>query len=387
MKITLLSIYELDWFYKTFAKDTRIINEAILIDRCKLSSFIYLRTLARKLRAKRYDLLIDPLFSRDVNNIYLTYLLDAKEKVGFSLPSLNLPCFKPQLKSSKAKNFTKLERKYSLLARIFGRLYNAPLTFSIKASFNIIFEFYRNSEVLEALGIDAEGLKPHLEITKFMKDYKPSKALSFIFLSMKAPFIALNIGASGADRKYGIDNFAKVGRHILDTTDFDIIILGGTEDKEAGERLARSLNGKAQEDEFESIFDSKPSQSYKRAFNAAGATSLLDLIYLAKSSHMVLSNETCLPHLCVACEVPVIVIYNGRHFTRFLPYPKELLSSPYEAILHPEIEKNKSAYAEYSNESICTSCLDMEAIGPNVVITAVDNMLNTIKTRTTKVAH
>jgi len=88
-----------------------------------------------------------------------------------------------------------------------------------------------------------------------------------------------------------------------------------------------------------------------------------------------ISNETSAPHFAVALELKnVFVLYNGKHYGRFTPYPK-CMTENYHAICHPVIEKNKNDYKKLSNSDGFVNDLNIDEISVEGVIKSIDNIL------------
>ena len=109
-----------------------------------------------------------------------------------------------------------------------------------------------------------------------------------------------------------------------------------------------------------------------------GKTKQLDLVNILKYAKLVVSNETVVPHLCVALNTYVFVIYNGNNFKRFTPYPK-YITSKYCAINHPIINKSPWQYVGISNRNNYVTKLAMTDIKPifvyNVILTTLSGPL------------
>lgn len=112
----------------------------------------------------------------------------------------------------------------------------------------------------------------------------------------------------------------------------------------------------------------------EKVHGLVGKTTLAELCWIIKNATILLSNETSAPHLAVAMDVPVVLIYNGNHFGRFTPYPEET-TDKYTAVCHPEIEKNLENYQKLSNRPGYASDLDIKEISPERVIRALDARL------------
>jgi len=102
---------------------------------------------------------------------------------------------------------------------------------------------------------------------------------------------------------------------------------------------------------------------------------LIDLLYVIYNGNLMIANETSAPHFAIALEMRnVFVIYNGNHYGRFTPYPKEVSSSSYP-IYHPEIEKDLDDYKKLSNSYGFGSKLDISDITAEFAISKIKEVL------------
>jgi len=179
-----------------------------------------------------------------------------------------------------------------------------------------MFEFYRNKDFFENL------LNEKIDLQKPFIKLEPKK-LNF---ELPKSYAILFIGASAKFRKWDIQNFAKVGEFLKENYGYDIVLCGAPSDKE----------------------DAKEFKKYAKYdyIDLVGKTSLVDLLY---------------------------VIYNGNHFGRFIPYPKEIAPN-YYPIYHPEIEKNLDDYKKLSNSYGYGSKLNINEIS----VEAVKNKLKEV---------
>ena len=106
-----------------------------------------------------------------------------------------------------------------------------------------------------------------------------------------------------------------------------------------------------------------------------GKTSLVDLLHIIDNGNLLISNETSAPHFAIALEmINIFTIYNGNHYGRFIPYPKEA-SENYYVIYHPEIEKDLDNYEKISNKYGFRSGLDINEISVESIKSKIDEDL------------
>jgi len=210
----------------------------------------------------------------------------------------------------------------------------------------ILFEFIRNEEFFEKLlGVEINFKKPTIKLDKKVLDF-----------NLPERYVVLFIGASASFRKWDITNFAKIGQYLKNTYNYDIVLCGAPSDRQDANRFKDLFRGEY--------------------LDLVGKTTLLDLLQVIYNGNLMLSNETSAPHFAVALEMAnIFVIYNGKHYGRFTPYPKEIYAD-YHVICHPNIEKNLDDYEKLSNSYGYGSDLNINDISYEVVIEKIDLVLN-----------
>lgn len=283
----------------------------------------------RKLKKLHFSIALHPVFSRDYIAQTLISYINADEKIAPLGDIINT--------TKEAK--IKADRFYTTLTQC------AP---------EIMFEFYRNAEFF------SQVLKPYTPPSPFIK----LEALPKLKSIPPSPYSVLFIGASSAYRKWNIKHFNVVGLHLMQKHRHNIVICGGKEDVSNAVALESSL----QAANTNSIH--KP-----MIMNLVGKTSLTELGSLVYNGNLLISNETSCAHLgALLYTTIVIVVYNGNHLGRFIPYPKEI-SDKYYPVFHPFIEDNPHRYTELSNAYAYKSELNINEITPDRVIALIDSIL------------
>ena len=316
-KITLVG--NIAWKSIAQELDSEFIDKFIWVDRAKFEKNPFYRyKKLKKIVQNGYEIVLNPTYSRGFFvDDSIVKIVNAREKIGSIGDLSNI---KKWQKSISNKYYTKL----------------------IPAKNEIMFEFYRHREFFENLLNEKIDLqKPFIKLEPKKLDFKLPKKYAILF-----------IGASVKFRKWDIKNFTKVGEFLKENYGYDILLCGAPSDKE----------------------DAKEFKKYAKYdyIDLVGKTSLVDLLYVIYNGNLMISNETSAPHFAVALEMTnVFVIYNGNHYGRFTPYPKEV-SSSYHPIYHPEIEKDLDDYKKLSNSYGFGSKLDISDI-------AVEQVKNKIK--------
>ena len=277
--------------------DGEFIDDFIWLNIRKFNrNLIYRYRKLKEIIKKGYEIVVDSTYSREFYySDIIVKVLTAKEKTGSEGDLSNI---EPWQKKISDTYYTKL----------------------ISAEKEVIFEFYRNKEFFENfLETKLDVKKPHINL-------KPKN----LFFQLPKEYAILFIGASLGNKKWRIENFAKVGRYIKSKYGYEIVLCGGKEDMNEVKKFKKYFGM-----DFTDL---------------TGKTSLIDLLYVVYNGNVMVSNDTSAPHLAVALNMRgvVFVVYNGVHFGRFVPYPKEIYEN-YHAIYHPDIERDLENYQKLSN--------------------------------------
>jgi len=318
-KITLLG--NSIWRDLAIELDSNYIDEFIWLDTAKFNKhLIYRYLMLRKITFMGYKILLSPAYSREFYIDNIVKLISADEKIG---SVGNLSNITPKNKNIGDKHYTKL----------------------IPAKKELLFEFYRNKEFFENL------LKTKLKIRKPQISLQ-TKTLDFV---LPKQYVVLFIGASNNFRKWDTRNFAEVAQYLYKYFHLEIVLCGGPGDKNDANNFSKYF--------------------HNNYLDLVGKTSLIDLLYVIDSCDLMVSNETSAPHFAAALSTSkILVLYNGNHYGRFTPYPKEI-SKDYYVIYHPSIEKDLGAYKQVSNSKGFKSELNIQDITTQKVIETVTNVL------------
>ena len=311
------------WKDLSASLDGEFVDDYIWIDRKRFyTDFIYRAEKLREISSIEYDVAVNPKYSREFFfGDAVIRAAHAKEKIGSIGDSSNI------------KNWQK-------------RISDEYYTKLLPTKSEIVFEFYRNREFFEKLLDDRIDMaKPTITLgEKKTGPYSPRD------------YAILFIGANADFRKWGIDKFVKIGKHLKERYGYDIVVCGGPSDRSDADR-----------------FDQLADYDY---VDLVGKTSLPELLYIIDAGKMMLSNETSAPHLAVALGVPhIFVLSNGNHFGRFTPYPREVWEG-YHPIFHPEIEKNLENYDKLVGRYGRGSDLEINDIGVESVKNKIEQVLN-----------
>ena len=318
--ITLLG--NIVWKELALELDGAFVDEFIWLDRRSFAkNFLYRYKKLREICSMGYETVISPVYSREFYfSDWITYSVHAKEKIA------------------SIGNYSNISRKQKKRSdQWFTRL--------IPAKEAIVFEFYRNREFFSnLLGEELAIARPNINL---QNTARPA--------SLPEKYAVLFIGASAKFRKWPAANFAEVARHLQQEFGLAIVLAGGPSDTSDAR-------------DFQALY-------HGEVCNMVGKTSLPDLARLLFNAKILLSNETSAPHIATALgNCQVIVLFNGNHFGRFVPYP-ESINAKYHVIFHPTIQDDTETYQKNSNMYGFGSTLDISDIPLETVIQCVRRAL------------
>lgn len=257
------------WYELSEFLDSKYISNFISFEKEKyLSNPLYKYSLEHKLDDYHFDIILHPTYSRSVIADNLINSIQAKKKIGYDGDFSNI--------TIKEKNLTN---------KFYTRL--------VKTNEEYLFEFERNKLFFE------EILSAKIDIRKTYIDTKQYKLLEPDF----GKYIVFVIGAQDENRKYAINNYAQIANWLVEKYNINIVLCGSINDSNYSKCFAEKTR--------------------KKLINLAGLTSLTDMLGIINHSLLVLSNDTGLAHMTVALNKICIIISNGNHFGRFVPYSKE----------------------------------------------------------------
>ncbi|WP_285656353.1 glycosyltransferase family 9 protein [Helicobacter bizzozeronii] len=276
------------------AYDRPYIDHLILLDTPKWGSwkrfplFYRLKT-TYALNQKSYEVVLNPIFHRSIyRDDFLVGLINAQHKIahlGFEQVyqwHANTPHPGP------------LDHVYTRFIN------NSP---------EVLFEFERNKEFFSQL------LQQPLNQVRLELPPPPPLSAQARFTLPTQDYGVFFLGARDSKRKWALDSWMALAQKINPA--FQIVLCGSPNESSEGLQLAQKI---------------------PNALNLAGKTSLMELLSVLCQARFVVSNETAIPHFCVALGLgPIFVISNGNTFKRFAPYPPSMHAN-HHVIYHPKID-------------------------------------------------
>jgi ADP-heptose:LPS heptosyltransferase len=319
-RITLCTNQALREFVESF--DHALISDFVWVDRERLVySIPYRFCMLRRIRAMGFVVAINSQYSRE---FFHGDSIVRASRAGIRIGSTG--------------DLNNMDRWQKILA---DRYY----TLLQPAANRTVFEFYRNRDFFAAfLNTGFTLHKPtlatsHLPVTAF---------------SGKA-YVVLHPGARLAYRQWRPGNFAKVANYLASRYGLDIVLVGSHQESGAVDRVVANMKT-------------------RNVTNLVGKTAITELCRIIAEAKLMVANDTGTAHIAAAVNTPVVVISNGNHFGRFIPYPPEVSREVY-AVFPDSI-----AQALDDPESLATtfryySDIDINTVPVNAVLSAVDRAL------------
>lgn len=298
--------------------DAAYIDEFIWIDRnYSLREYYSLCMLAMKLKFKKFDVLINPVHSREAFIDEFCFATGSKYLIASSGDSF----------------LFKNENKKIFYDQLYTRLIPALDIFN--------FEFIRNRFFFK-------NLCNNDTITRTFLSFKKSE-----LVTENCYNIIIVPGAGSELRRWSPENFASLIQLINTQYESELnirfFIIGTKADKQKAETIQQKNNA-------------------TNISDLTAKTTLVEVIDLIGNANLVISNETSSVHIAAAINTPAICITNGDYFGRFYPYPPEI-SSCIQTV-YPEGEYN-SKYNNWSQFVEKPSDVDINQIKPEVIFKKV----------------
>lgn len=233
-------------------KNNPYVNEVIVYDKRNSGAKGFI-SLVRKLRSKKYDLLISP--HRSFRTALISKLTSARKSISFDKSSMSF-------------------------------LYDESVKYE-----NNLHEIQRNLKLLQPAGISENKIvKPELFPGKKESEIV-SKFLSEANIHVSEKFICIAPGSVWFTKRFPKEKFIKVC-DLLKDQNIKIILTGGDSDKNLCEYIqGSSLN--------------------KNIINASGKFSILESAELIRRSSLLISNDSAPMHIANSMGTDVVAIFGA----------------------------------------------------------------------------
>jgi ADP-heptose:LPS heptosyltransferase len=278
--------------------------------------FNFLRLIYRE----NYEVVINPIFSRDKRND------DAIVKAARATINIGMV--------SNQESVKPYEKDYD------RNLYTELFAHAEKP----LFELYRNRLFTEFItGVPSK-------VTNTLVNLQQLPPIPF---TLPNKFFIVFPGSRSAARIWPGKYFAEVSHYLFREYGWVPVICGSNNDKEYAKDFA---------DHFKYPCE-----------NFTGKTSLPQLMQLLSKAECLLSVDTGSVHLAAATGCTVLGVFNGSQYGRFAPYPKEVAENVY-SFYPDEVEKDiKNKNAPLSKYEFVVD-IKYDAVLPQKIIQAIDNI-------------
>ena len=121
-------------------------------------------------------------------------------------------------------------------------------------------------------------------------------------------YIVLNTGGSWESKRWPSENFISLVRLFLENSSYNIVLSGSSNDRVRNERIRAGVRAKLRNKES------------NRVWNAAGRTSIPELLALVAQAELVVSGDTGPAHAAALAGTPVISLFGPSDETMYRPY-------------------------------------------------------------------
>lgn len=260
------------------------VDATLLVDKATyLKSADYRRAINRQMKAARFDLALNSVFSREPITDELTLASGATLRIAFTGNHSNI--------SPKKE-----------------ALYNWGYTHLLASGDQDLPELLRHQEFLTRLGFPPQSIRPQIHLQE--QDHLWASDLFEQVAVDPARTIALFAGVQHSVRRYL--GYGEALKRIVNDYGLNVIALGAEADREINDLNLRPLSN--------------------RTINLSGATSLTQSAALLRRCMLAVGGETGLAHMACAVGTPNVILLGGGHFGRFMPYSSltSIVSLPLE---------------------------------------------------------
>jgi len=261
-----------------------------------LTTFV-VRNLKKRFPDTDIDFLLKETFSSlIVHNPYVHKVIPIKIHAGFS----NLLQIRRQIRQNQYDAIIDLQNNFR--SRFLNWTSQVPLRRTYKLGrwkrfllVKLKINFMKKSkpiplrmiETLQDWHVQDDGLGLDLLLDDETKK-KMKTVCQKMGMDQKKSFITIAPGASRATKQWIGSRFAEVGKHFL-KKDFQVVLVGGVEDKRICESLSNQL-------------DALP-------INLAGMCSLEETAAVLQNTNLLITNDTGVMHIAAAIQKPVAAIF------------------------------------------------------------------------------
>jgi heptosyltransferase-1 len=284
----------IDWLvdarYRALVELVPILNERLSLNTRALTGPAALPAVVRRLRLARYDIAFDA--QGLIKSALLARASGAGRVIGFARASLREPAagmfYTESVEPAGAAHV--IDKTMSLL-----RAVGIPPPRSEAAR-------------IEALGIASPGWQFPLQERP---SPVPACTRDVLGIEREAPFLLMNPGAAWPNKRWPVERFAALAREMQARYHMKSAVLWGPGEETLAAQIARASSGAAE---------------------MAPATTLADVLALAREARLLVSGDTGPTHLAAAVGTPIVGIYGPTDPARNGPWhPDDICVSRFAA--------------------------------------------------------
>ena len=312
--------------------DADYYDEMIWISFDRINKDLVYRTKTIKnILSKGYETLFYPVYSGDeYTEQFLIAKITAKEKIKYAQPL-------PEL----------------------GTKVNPCFTEILRSTHRYLFEIYRYKEMFEMF----------LDVSIKEFEWRNVSTADTTGIPEK-PYIVLFPGSSAYLKRWGTANFVAVADYLTENYAYQILLAGSKKDGKYANAIINGVNKKQR----------------GRFIDLTGKTSLLNLANIINHSDLLVTNDSASLHMAAAVNKETVCMFMGESYGRFTPYPKELFSNG-RFICPPDVEKLVQGQSTSPVFLSLGYNPDINAIIPEQVIKAIEELLSTKQKHTNKILN
>ncbi len=271
----------------------------------------YIENISNEMSTIQADIVLNSTFSRELIGDYLSFSIPAKQRIAFQG---NLCNIKEEGRDSNNRLYTRV----------------------IQDSGGEKPELDRHLEFLDELGISVPEIFPTLSL----QPAELEAARRFYEEQELDPQKVLVVGVQSSHPVKNYGAWREVLAELCEVHGYTIMLVGGQVDRKEADLAVRGVKG--------------------RYLNLCGLNGLRETAALISFARLVLSVDTCIPHLAAAVGTKQVVLLGGGHFGRFFPY-----AATTSVVCMPLSCFRCNWYCEYD------STLCVQKLSPRVVVDAV----------------
>ena len=306
--------------------DLDYVDEFIWLNKKKfMNNLFYRYKFLKTISLRNPELTVNCSYSRSFFiDDTIVHSIPSKKKIGFK---------------------TDLSNSYNWQLKISNKFYDWLVN-----SEGEIFEFYKNKILFEKIfDLNITLKQPYINCANLKSEIK-----------INENYVVFFIGGRYFYKRWNLENFVKLGNHIIQKYGLRILLLGASSEAKLNSAFVNKIE----------------TQEYVN--NLTCKTSLTDIIKILANAKLLVSNDTGIVHIAFSVGTNTIVIANGTHFGRFLPYPTTI-SQKISVAFPPEISKLIEK-KEFSFEKLkYRSLYNLNDVSYNLVKDKVDGFLQNIK--------